>query len=1383
MTNRRGPGHLVSLLLIGLAMLLSSRPVRAVAPYILLTPAGAHVDQGSLLSLTATVVNEYQSNICHTLPGQPDDCHWRWSVSGGGWVSGSTYGQTNSYGTFTAATTAGAFTITVSRDYVDPVSVQVTVNPVTLVLSGPPPLPQNESGRLTATFSGRALPFDTSLTWSIVGFAGGVLTPDGSNYGTAQMATFTAGNVAGTYTVKVQSVAYPSLMATVPVAVLPPPLASISPTSAVTTAGTNVEFTGTVFNSSNHNLAMWTDDPNGYVNQSSYAAGTYTHRPGFAGGNFHVTAASVLGGTPAVASVSVVTLGVSPASVVVVPGAPRQFLASLAGSQQALQWSTTIPGTVVSPSGLLLVPVGTAAGAYSLKVQTAGAPVVMASAALTVGGAVPVAGVTVSPARSVIDSGQQEPFSALVQGQNGEPNPNQAVQWSISGPAPGTIGASGLFTAPATPGLYTVTATSVADPSKSGSALVTVGEDLMILPSWASVAPGGSQIFQAHVTGVSSPAIAWSVQEGAAGGTVSASGTYQAPPLPGVFHVVALSSSSGQGVRGVATVVVKKGPAIVVGILPTSIELNRSATQQFTASVSGASDTSVVWSASAGAIDQTGLYTASATLGTVTVTATSHANGLVRASATVIVSNGGASTQLQYDANGNLLFDGTRSFEWDAANRLTAVTNGGHRSEFGYDGAGHRAMIVERDGGTVTSKRHYVWVGNDLAEERDATGTAATLPTALARSPGLARTAALLRRGQAAVETGGLASERSKAIAASGPAVPLASGNNAGFVSQSVPASMTAGGVYNASVTLLNTGTTTWTAAAYYRLGSSNPQNNSTWGIGRVYLGANESVAPGQQKTFLFNVTAPASTGNYNFQWQLLQENAEWIGSPTPNRAVSVAVGAISNVAQFIAQSLPTAMVAGGLYSASVTFQNVGTKTWTQASNHSLGSLNPKDNSTWGFSRVFLGATDAIGQGQQKTFIFNVRAPAAAGTYNFQWQMVQDVQSLLGDATPNVAVVVNVAPNSLLEQFISQSVPTVMSVGVSYPVAITLQNAGSATWTLAGNYRLGSQNPENNQTWGLSRVYLGPRDNIGRGQQQTFSFTVTAPSVPGTYNFQWQMVQEGLAWLPEPTPNTQISVVLPVEPVLARFFPFGMQSGGANYYYSYDHLGSVREVTDASGAVVSRYDYDPYGRLTVNQGVPPRLGFAGYFYHSPSALSLTHYRAYDPNLGRWLSRDPIHPNDGYNAYTYVADDPINGVDPLGLRKCPDPVKPKPKVKWHKGRPMPKPVTPLPWDPFRVPLIDLSHVPTGEITIGPPEEIPEWVVDACHQSVSGCGSLGIPAGFFHGEPREEIHRVGLAYAVEEDSSEEANERYPDVRTLPSVMFSTPNGGWSPISPYP
>jgi len=120
---------------------------------------------------------------------------------------------------------------------------------------------------------------------------------------------------------------------------------------------------------------------------------------------------------------------------------------------------------------------------------------------------------------------------------------------------------------------------------------------------------------------------------------------------------------------------------------------------------------------------------------------------------------------------------------------------------------------------------------------------------------------------------------------------PALAANDAEFISQTVPSSMTVGQSYSVSVTMKNTGTTSWTAAGNYRLGSQNPQDNWNWGNNRAYLSAGDSIAPGQSKTFSFTITAPATPGTYNFQWRMLQEGIEWFGDYSQNRAISVESG------------------------------------------------------------------------------------------------------------------------------------------------------------------------------------------------------------------------------------------------------------------------------------------------------------------------------------------------------------------------------------------------------------------------------------------------------------------------------------------------------------
>lgn len=122
--------------------------------------------------------------------------------------------------------------------------------------------------------------------------------------------------------------------------------------------------------------------------------------------------------------------------------------------------------------------------------------------------------------------------------------------------------------------------------------------------------------------------------------------------------------------------------------------------------------------------------------------------------------------------------------------------------------------------------------------------------------------------------------------------------------------------------------------------------------------------------------------------------------------------------------------------------------------------------------------------------------------------------------------------------------------------------------------------------------------------------------------------------------------------VTKRFYAQGEQIEGTSYYYTRDHLGSIREMTDGSGSIHARYGYDPYGRLTKISGdLDSDFTYAGYYNHSPSRLYATLYRLYDPDLDRWISRDPIGETAGINLYAYVGNNSATFIDPLGLKTC------------------------------------------------------------------------------------------------------------------------------------
>ncbi len=111
------------------------------------------------------------------------------------------------------------------------------------------------------------------------------------------------------------------------------------------------------------------------------------------------------------------------------------------------------------------------------------------------------------------------------------------------------------------------------------------------------------------------------------------------------------------------------------------------------------------------------------------------------------------------------------------------------------------------------------------------------------------------------------------------------------------------------------------------------------------------------------------------------------------------------------------------------------------------------------------------------------------------------------------------------------------------------------------------------------------------------------------------------------------------------------------YYSVQDGLGSAVALTDSKGVVVERYRYDAFGQPMIFGGdyktaaksvANYRFLFGAREWIGSVALYDHRNRMYNPELGRWLSRDPILFSDGPNLFSYIGNDPINGTDPFGL---------------------------------------------------------------------------------------------------------------------------------------
>jgi len=234
--------------------------------------------------------------------------------------------------------------------------------------------------------------------------------------------------------------------------------------------------------------------------------------------------------------------------------------------------------------------------------------------------------VSVTPPTANVFLGATQQFQSVVSGSS-----NSGVVWQVNGvtggsAGSGTISATGLYAAPTTmpAGTVTVTAVSDADAADSGSASVTLENniEISVAPPTANVPAGGAQVFTATMTasGDPAPGFNWSVN-GIAGGnstvgtivtTSPTTALYTAPPAPPSPATVTLTATSAadQTKSGSATATITCSATDTISPSPASAGLG--ASQTFTASLCVPAGSALAW-------DVNGIAGGSAAVGTITV--------------------------------------------------------------------------------------------------------------------------------------------------------------------------------------------------------------------------------------------------------------------------------------------------------------------------------------------------------------------------------------------------------------------------------------------------------------------------------------------------------------------------------------------------------------------------------------------------------------------------------------------------------------------------------------------------------------------------------------------------------------------------------------------
>ncbi len=255
----------------------------------------------------------------------------------------------------------------------------------------------------------------------------------------------------------------------------------------------------------------------------------------------------------------------------------------------------------------------------------------------------------------------------------------------------------------------------------------------------------------------------------------------------------------------------------------------------------------------------------------------------------------------------------------------------------------------------------------------------------------------------------------------------------------------------------------------------------------------------------------------------------------------ATAAGAGETGPTFRAEAAVSSTVAAGeRLEISVRLTNTGPAAWTadrpiRLASHWLDGAG--DPVVWDGRRTPLPLP--VPAGGTVEVVARVDAPDEAGTYRFQWDVVEEGVRWFGRGMdpppPTVAVTVLPRPRRHVFELVRAAWPLVIPAGGERRIRVTVKNAGDAPWEEPRRINLAYH-------WlrrdGRMRVLDGERTDIplpvAPGESVTVAARLKAPRSGGLLRLQWDVVEEGVCWFGQrmdPPPPSRTVLVVPLMPV------------------------------------------------------------------------------------------------------------------------------------------------------------------------------------------------------------------------------------------------------------